>query len=247
MSKLFARKFWPCCILFACLYSPVSLAEPVVIGVYHYPPFMFENQQKGYFYQFMKAIESQTNIEFKWQSYPYARLDHLFNQGKVHLEVGSSPKWNVQKPIPGLFTDFFYRLEDVAVYRSNKYQHAANIEDIKGNTIGVVRGYYYPKFQHAFEQNIAKKIERAHEDELLQLLINERIDQVFINKQVFQYLQMHNPEYAPLKTGNLVGQYDVAIRVHPDHADLIPILNQAIKQLKADGTIERLFQLNQKP
>ena len=247
MSTLLSRKFWPCYFLLVCLFSQVSLAAPVIIGVYHYPPFMFENKQKGYFYQFMKAIESHTNVEFQWQSYPYARLDHLFNQGKVHLEVGSSPEWNVLKPTPGLFTDFFYRLEDVAVYRSKKYQHAANIENIKGQAIGVVRGYYYPKFEHAFSQKIAKKVERAHEDELLQLLINDRINQVFINKQVFQYLQMHNPDYAQLNTGDIVGKYDVAIRVHPDHAKMIPILNHAIKQLKADGTIERLFQLNQKP
>ena len=247
MQTSFTHKFWLSYTLFLCLLCQTSFAAPVVIGVYHYPPFMFENQHKGYFYELMKVIESLTNIEFQWQSYPYARLDYLFNQGKVHLEIGSSPKWNTHKITPGLFTDFFYAIQDVAVYREKQFDHTATIEKLKGQTIGVVRGYYYPVFEQAFADNLIKKIERSNENELLQLLINERINQVFINQQVFEYLRQQNPEYNQLTMGDVVGHYDVAIRVHPDHADLIPILNQAIKQLKIDGTIERLFKRNLQP
>ena len=114
-------------------------------------------------------------------------------------------------------------------------------------TIGIVRGYHYPIFDQAHKLKAIKKVERADEDELLKLLINERIHQVFINKQVFQYLQKHNPKYKQLKIGGTVGKYNVAIRVHPAHAELIPILNNAIKALKESGEIDKIFKANQYP
>ena len=247
MFKFLTASFLHVLAICLSLAGSVSHAQPLIIGGYQYPPFMDEKTKDGLYIQLMKSIQAHTKFEFKWVFYPYARLDHLFHQGKVHLEIGSSPAWNINKPTPGPFTDSFYAIEDVTVYASNQYQHIVGKNTKGSQSIGVVRGYQYPIFDQVLAQQAIKKVERSDEDELLQLLINERIHQVFINQQVFEYLRQQNPEYNQLTMGDVVGHYDVAIRVHPDHADLIPILNQAIKQLKVDGTIERLFKRNQQP
>lgn len=247
MPSLFFADFWRVLVISLLLVSATSQAQPLIIGAYQYPPFMDEKSKNGLYFQLVESTAALTKLDLKWVFYPYARLDHLFHQGKVHLEIGSAPEWNIDKPTPSLFSDSFYAIEDVAVYRSNEYKHAVNIEAMTGQTIGIVRGYHYPIFDQAHKLKAIKKVERADEDELLKLLINERIHQVFINKQVFQYLQKHNPKYKQLKIGGTVGKYNVAIRVHPAHAELIPILNNAIKALKESGEIDKIFKANQYP
>lgn len=217
------------------------MSTPLSIGGYHYPPFMDEHTQKGLYITLAQAIEKQSGLEFQWKYYPYARLDGLFSVGKLQLEIGSSPSWHMHKVVPGLFTDDFYELEDVAVYRTNTPKLASKMQDIQGQKIGIVRGYSFPQFTHMFEKKLARKVESNNEYQLLNLLLNERVDQVFISKQVFLHLQQQNPKFNTLTFKEVVGRYKVAIRVHPDAKQTIPRLNQAIESLKRSGAIKAMF------
>ncbi len=223
--------------------QPLSLAygETLKVGAHHYPPFMNETQHNGIYMALSQAIEAQGAITFEWQFYPYARVNRLFDLGKLDVEIGSAPSWNAHKTIPGLFTQTFYQLEDVAIFRKGENKHAAKYEDIQGQTIGVVRGYSFPQFQEVFANNQARRIDGPNEEHLLNLLVNHRIDQVFMSRQVFYYLRKQNPEFASLAIGDVVGRYPVAIRVHPSKAHIIPSLNHAIQHLKSTGEIKQLF------
>lgn len=232
-------------ILSTLMFSHIGNTEeaPLIIGAYHYPPFMDETHQNGLYVQLGKAIEAISGIKLKWVFYPYARVDRFFKLGKIDIEIGSSPVWTQHKSIPGQFTHVFYQLEDVAIYQAQK-RHFYSGHDIKGQRIGMVRGYSFPQFQADFDQNLAQRVEGANEKQLLKLLLNDRIDQVFMSKLVFMHLQKHEPRYQHLQIGAIVGRYDVAIRVHPNKASIIPAFNQAIEQLKKNGTIESLFSPN---
>lgn len=213
----------------------------LIVGAYHYPPFMNETQASGLYVQFGHAIEASSDIRLEWAFYPYARLDSYFQQGKVDIEIGSSPSWNQHKPIPGKFTQTFYQLEDVAIYRATDSKRASKVTDVHGQDIGIVRGYAFPQFQQAFDDNLARRIDGADESQLLQLLVNERIDQVFMSKLVFLSLQKSNPAFKHLRIGDVVGRYDVAIRVHPNKAAVIDELNQIIEKLNKTGFTHDLF------
>ncbi|MFY0640013.1 MAG: transporter substrate-binding domain-containing protein [Bermanella sp.] len=241
MPSPFFADFWRVFVISLLLVSATSQAQPLIIGAYQYPPFMDEKTKDGLYIQLMKSIQTHSQLEFKWVFYPYARLDRFFNLGKIQLEIGSSPLWHQHKLTPGSFTDSFYQLEDVAIHRSGENRRATSDTDIAGQDIGIVRGYSFPQFQQAFSQKIARRIEGADEAQLLHLLINERIDQVFMSKQVFLYLQSRHSEYGNFVIGDVVGRYDVAIRVHPSQAQIIPALNRTIQILKTNGTIKQLF------
>ncbi|NVK36619.1 MAG: transporter substrate-binding domain-containing protein [Gammaproteobacteria bacterium] len=223
------------------LFAALSHGETLKVGAYHYPPFMNEQTHSGIYMALSKAIAAQGEFTFTWEYYPYARVNRLFDLGKLDIEIGSAPSWNAHKSIPGLFTQSFYVLEDVSIYRKGENKHAAKFEDIKGQTIGIVRGYSFPQFHDVFEKKLAKRIDGPNEAHLLNLLINERIDQVFMSRQVFYYLRSQNPKLSALAIGDVVGQYPVAIRVHPSKANVISKLNSAIKQLKSSGDITHLF------
>ena len=247
MLNVFTSYFWRPLALTACLFGASTYGEPLTIGAYQYPPFMDDKNKDGLYIKLMTAIAAHSKLEFKWVFYPYARLDRFFNLGKIQLEIGSSPLWHQHKPILGVFTDSFYQLEDVAIYRSGENRRATSDTEIAGQDIGMVRGYSFPQFKQAFSQKIARRIEGADETQLLHLLINERIDQVFMSKQVFLYLQSRHSEYSSFVIGDVVGRYDVAIRVHPSQAQIIPTLNRTIQTLKANGTIKQLFDSKPQP
>lgn len=233
--------FHPLLLITCLLSASLSYSEILKVGAYHYPPFMNEQSHNGIYMALSKAIEAQGKASFKWEYYPYARVDRLFDLGKLDLEIGSAPSWNAHKDIPGVFTQTFYELEDVSIYREGENKHAAKFDDIKGQTIGIVRGYTFPQFQDVFDKKLARRIDAPNEEQLLNLLINKRIDQVFMSRQVFYYLSHQNPKLKSLVIGDVVGRYPVAIRVHPNKADVIPSLNHAIQQLKSSGEIKRLF------
>lgn len=224
--------------------SYFSHSETLVIGGYHYPPFMNTQSGRGIYFALTQAINNESGLTFDWQFYPYARVDRLFTAGKIDLEVGSSPIWAKQKPLPGLSSDTFYSLEDIAVYHADKPQRARNTQDLLGKNIGIVRGYSHPpQFIQAFEQNLVKRIDGNNELQLLNLLAKGRLDQVFISKLVFLYLQKQNPEFKKMMFKDVVGRYPIAIRIHPGKAHIVPKLNAAIAALKSKKRIQPLFHL----
>jgi len=231
--------------LYLILMSSLSASEPLVIGGYHYPPFMEAQSSQGIYVALSKAISKESQLTFDWKFYPYARVDNLFTSGKIHIELGSSPVWSTNKPLPGLFSETFYQLEDVAVYNKSLPRRARNTQDISGLRIGMVRGYSFPQFAEVFEQKLAQRIDANNEVQLLKLLIRNRVDQVFMSKLVFLYLQKQHAEFSDMTYKDVVGSYPLAIRVHPEKAHIMPKLNKAISVLKSKNQIQKIF--NQHP
>jgi len=225
--------------------SPITSAQDLMIGGYDYPPFMNAQTQTGTYHHLMDAIAQQTNLTFKWQYYPYARLDKLFSQNIVHIEVGSAKEWTLNAPVPGVYSDTFYKLEDVAIFRPREAFSIKAPQDIKSKTVGVVRGYGFSLYDPIFASKQATRFDAKDENQLLHMLYNGRMDVIFINKNVFLNKQQAKPEYQNLIMGDTVGDYDIRIRVNPSFAHIIPKLNQGISKLskpKIKQIIEQTFE-----
>lgn len=218
--------------------SSFSQAEDIVIGGYDYPPFMDAKSNQGIYHDFMTAISHKTKLNFKWQYYPYARLNKLFELGKVQIEVGSTKEWTSTSNEPGLFTDSFYSLQDIALFKQGKAFAIKAPKDIEGKTIGMVRGYVYQDFESIFKSKKAIRIDAKDEQRLLHMLYHGRLDAIFINKDVFLSATAKQPMFKQLLVGDVVGSYNVGIRVHPSLKHIIPSLNQAIKNLKHSESLQ---------
>jgi ABC-type amino acid transport substrate-binding protein len=139
-----------------------------------------------------------------------------------------------------MHTDSFYSLDDIAIFRPKEALTINEHEDIKGKTVGVVRGYGLKGFDDMFETKKATRFDAKDEKPLLNMLHNGRLDTVFINKDVFLYHQMHQPIYQQLIQGDIIGSYQIGIRVHPAFKHIIPALNQAIKNLNRNKRIQEI-------
>lgn len=202
---------------------------------------MYDNEEQGIYYDLMKQLSDLTQMKFEWKHYPYARLDMLFRKGHIHVEVGSSPLWTAHKSVPGIYTQNFYILEDVVVFREGNLISVTSTQDIIGKKIGMVRGYSFPQFQKLFDEGSAVRLDATNELKLLDMLLHGRIDQIFISRDLLRYHQKISQKYRALVAGDVVGSYEIGIRVNPEYKNLLPPLNQAITELKATGAIGKIF------
>lgn len=214
-------------------------AQEFKVGGYHYPPFMYEQTNKGIYPDILSAIAERTGIQVQWHYYPYVRLSALFNKGDIHIEMGSSPLWTQAAKVQGIYSQPFYTLKDVAVFRMGDSTGSTEIE---GQRIGMVRGYSFPQFQPKFDSGLAIRVDAPNELHLIRLLLNRRVDQIFISQDLLRYHQNNNPELGSLQVGHEVGRYDIAIRIHPHSKELVEPINQALEKMKASNQIQTIIE-----
>ena len=218
-----------------------SWAEVIKVGGYNYPPFMIEKTKTGIFHDVLTSVSRITGDTFIWNYYPYARLNIYFNKGRIDVEGGSSPAWTRNRRIPGVYTIPYYVLKDVIVFYPGKKINYRYPNDLKGEEVGTVRGYAFPQFKRSFKRKIITRVDASDEAELLIMLSKNRINQIFISKELALFWMKKVPSYRKFQLGADIGAYKIGIRVHPNKKHLIPHFNRAIYQLKKSGEIKRIF------
>ncbi len=220
----------------------ISHAQRIAVAGYHYPPFMYEDEETGIYFDLIQALGKQSGLLFDWKIYPYARVDKLFELGKVHMEVGSSPIWTQGKSEPGIYSLFFYTLEDVVVFRKGENFKVNRPDDLKGKQIGMVRGYSFPQFSPLFDSGQATRINGVDELQLLNMLVKRRLDQIVISRDLLRYHQKQTPKYRGLMAGDAIGSYEIGLRIHSTQQEVIVPINKALQQLKDKGIIMAIFE-----
>ncbi len=237
---------WPryALALFIALFSmsQISHAQRIAVAGYHYPPFMYEDEETGIYFDLIQALGKQSGLLFDWKIYPYARVDKFFELGKVHMEVGSSPIWTQSKSEPGIYSLFFYTLEDVVVFRKGESFKVNKPDDLKGKQIGMVRGYSFPQFRALFDANEATRVNGVDELQLLNMLVKRRLDQIVISRDLLRYHQKRSPKYRGLMPGDAIGSYEIGLRIHPSQQEMLVPINKALKHLKDTGIIMTIFE-----
>lgn len=235
---------WPIKTLCAlCLACPLHgvLAATFTVGFYDYPPMMIEDGRRGIYQDILDELAKLTGDRFDVQYYPYPRISLLFNEGSLDMEPGVYPGWVQNQPVPGLFSVPFGKVVDVLVFAPHKAFPVKQPEDLRGKSVGMVRGYAYPELIPLIASGQLDRRNALNEQQLLDMLARSRFDQVIANKAVAQYNLLQVAEYRRLEIGDVISAYDVSMRVQPRHAAWLDKLDAAIIQLKQQGTIEKIY------
>ncbi|MDX5373429.1 MAG: transporter substrate-binding domain-containing protein [Pseudomonadaceae bacterium] len=218
-----------------------ALAETFAVGFYDYPPMMIEDGRRGIYQDIFDELARLTGDRFDVQYYPYPRIGLLFDEGKLDIEPGVYPGWMQGQETPGLFSVPFGKVVDVLVFAPNKAFPVRQPEDLRGKSVGMVRGYAYPELAPLIASGQLDRRNGLNEQQLLGMLAKSRFDQIIVNKAIAQYHQLKIPEYRRLEIGDLISSYDVSMRVHPRHAAWLEELDAAIVKLKQQGIIEKIY------
>ncbi|KQV61516.1 MULTISPECIES: ABC transporter substrate-binding protein [unclassified Duganella] len=228
------------CLVFAA-FGTDARSDTFKVGFYDYPPMMIENGRSGIYQEILDELSNITGHRFQIQYFPYARLAKEFDVGRIDLEPGVFPGWVKNQRVPGEFSVPFGKVVDVLVFAPGKYFPMHTPRDLSGRTIGLVRGYTYPDLHELFDSGAVHRSDAVSEAQLMAMLSAGRMDQILINKAVAQYNVLMVPKYREFVLGDVLGSFDVSMRVHPGKKALLPKLDEAIITMKRSGAIARIY------
>jgi len=228
------------CLVFAGWLTDAR-ADTFKVGFYNYPPMMIESGRTGIYQELLDELSRITGHRFQIQYFPYARLAKEFDLGQIDLEPGVFPGWVKQQKVPGVFSVPFGKVVDALVFAPGKHFHVSTPRDLSGRTVGLVRGYAYPDLRELFDSGAVHRSDAVSETQLMAMLAAGRMDQILINKAVAQYNILQVPKYRDFVVGDVLGSFDVAMRVHPSKKALLPALDDAIVAMKRSGAIAKIY------
>lgn len=234
------RLVYATCLVFAA-WCMEARSDTFKVGFYNYPPMMIESERAGIYQEILDELSKMTGYRFQIQYFPYARLAKEFDLGRIDLEPGVFPGWVKQQRVPGKFSVPFGKVVDVLVFAPGKHFRISTPRDLSGRTIGLVRGYTYPDLRELFDSGVVHRSDAVSETQLMAMLAAGRMDQILINKAVAQYNMLLTPKYREFVLGDVLGSFDVSMRVHPSKNAMLPKLDEAILAMKRSGAIARIY------
>jgi len=234
----------PVCIFFS-FFTHICLAENFRVMLHSgaFPPYFFKDgdSRTGTIRDIFSAIIHETGDSVEYVRAPFKRSLRLFEMGEIDIEPMTNPVWRESSSVPGSYSIPFSVSEEVILFRQDKYRVVHSPEDLLGKRIGVIKGYYYPLYEPYFSDGRIEANWFDSENKLIQLLLAERLDQAFINKDFAQYkIKTHHDEQQ-LVIGESTSMVEQMIRFHPKKKSALPRFNNAIKKLLKNGTIERIY------
>ncbi|WED22409.1 transporter substrate-binding domain-containing protein [Vibrio sp. JC009] len=243
--KLDLFRLKPVILLLALFFSHVSAAETfrVMLHTGSFPPYFFEENdtRTGTIRDVFTAISRETGDTFEYVRVPFNRALHLFEIGEIDIEPMTNPAFRGSSSVPGIYSIPFTAAEEIILFHKDRYIQVNSPEDLLGKTIGVVKGYYYPKYTPYFEDGRIEAHQFENENKLIKLLALGRLSQVLINKDFagFMIKQQHMAD--KLTIGSVYHVLDMMIRFHPSKENAVPRFNQAIEKLIETGAIEQIY------
>lgn len=232
-------------VLFFAASSRALAEQPLKVLLYQpgNPPYTMLDHDKpeGLFTDIFARLQDITKLRFELVSRPVARGLAEFDTGRIDIEPGVNPDWRSHMRVPGVYSISYAKSVEVVVFAPGKKKPVKSPSDLFGDMVGVVRGFVYPKYDAAMSAGLITRLDNLSSDLLLEQLLVGRLNQVFVGYDTLLYLQTIRPEYKALEVGDVVDQQDVMIRVHPDKAHYLPLINQALQQMIKAGEIEQIY------
>ncbi len=215
----------------------VQKAGKLIVGVEGtYPPFTYHDDAGdlvGFDIEVAKAVAEKLGVEAEfvesgWDSLlagvDSGRLDTVINE--VGISEEREEKYDFSDP-------YFYIQSQVVVKSDNDSIHSA--EDLDGKKVATnVTNIHVPWY----ESKGAEVVSIDTSGEAADMLLSDRVDFISFNTVILaDYLKEH-PE-APMKVAFAVpdSEEKIAIPVRKGETALLDAINQALKELREDGTL----------
>lgn len=232
-------------IVLASTFSQASVADTlrVMLHTGSFPPYFFDedDSRTGTIKDIFNAISQETGDTIEYVRVPFNRALHMFETGDIHIEPMTNPAYRGESSVPGIYSIPFAVADEIILFNKESYKQVDSQEDLLGETIGVVKGYYYPKYTPYFEDGRIGSYPVKNENKLIQLLVAGRLSQGLINKDFAQYqvTRQHLEDKAVL--GQPYHSLDMMIRFHPTKEAAVTRFNKAILKLKEKGIINGIY------
>jgi len=208
-----------------------------------------DGELEGIHFELLEEISTITGIKFTFTMAPWARAYVLSENGQAAI-IGFSKtterqeRWHYSEPL--------YFDELVFVTRKNHEFEFRGFESIRGRTVGIKRGASYgDDFEQAVHSGVINIIETTNRADQLRMLAAGRVDFVLLSPGRIaletiiaenSWLQAHRDDFVIISPPYKLDPNYIGIPKSLGKQHLLEPINDAIRQLRADGTYDRIVQ-----
>lgn len=210
-----------------------------------WPPFTNVGSEKSFALDLVREALARNDIKV---TYEIIEFDGVISQIDEGSFDGSAALWlNDDRSAKYLFSEPYLQNQLILVGKKGSNVSAASFEEIDGKRIGVVEDYAY-----GLEINSDKVelIRGENDQQNLQRLLSGEIDYMLVDDLLIQYLLKYqvNDVHEFLEIADypiLVKPLYFALRKDVENAtDILTAFNTEIKEMIAEGTYNRILELN---
>ncbi|WDE14225.1 substrate-binding periplasmic protein [Thalassomonas haliotis] len=195
---------------------------------------------------FIKELYRRLGFDVDISLYPFKRV-------LSHLETGNvDSSWlmtkNASRQQYALFSEAFLS-EPFYIYSAARTGAAFewhHWQDLKNHSLGLSSGFYYGQaFHYAAKTYDFKTHEVKTDFQLIKMLLGGRLDLIILNQTVAQAMLRDFPEFHgrlhQASKAVIDTRYYILLSKKSPHKALLPKINDTIKAMKEDGSIQRLL------
>ncbi|MED4691694.1 transporter substrate-binding domain-containing protein [Peribacillus frigoritolerans] len=230
--------FFFCCFFPSAVHSEAQKVIRVA-GDNNFPPFEYLSDSgvyTGFNVDIMNAISIETGIRFEYYPMPWNEAVQAMRSGKVDAIQGM--KYSQEREeIYDFSAPYFTSSQGIFVLKDNMY--IRKIEDLKGRKVAVQKGDVASGLLSKVDR--LQLVETNNQQEAVQSLIDGKVDAFIGNRITGQYFLQKNEQQSLIKiVGEPLDTTKYAVAVMPKNKELLTLFNQAISQIKKDGTYEKI-------
>jgi len=244
MTKLVSKSLATLCFI---VFSHAALSQKtIVLNTAHSQP-VSNNAQTGYGDQVLREAFRRIGYKLVTVRMPAERALINANRGIDDGELARVG--GLQKKYPNLIQvpETFLTVDMVLFSKNHPNLSVTGWDSIAEHSVAIISGW------KIMEQNFAKLGDRIKiiktdsPEQSFSLLRNDRVDFIaYSNWSGLNYLKTHNITDIKL-LGPPLAKPKFYVYLHKKHKELVPQLAEAIKSMKADGTLQSLHDRLLKP
>lgn len=228
----------------ACLPS-LGMAQTLLAGGSEWRPFSYSDEQQnlhGIAVDITRQILAKAGIETRFVSYPVNRLQAMLDKQQLDLSYAESRNWQTPEVLERyVFSMPYLKVREYLYFAKNHPARDKPVETLQNLTIGMVRGYSYPRLEAAFEAGHLMKLETSQSLALPELLQAGRVDAVAMVDDLYRYLVVTRQiDPSQFSRGGQLSEAPLTMMLNKQHAALLPAINHAILSLQSSGEIARI-------
>ncbi|MCW8835923.1 MAG: transporter substrate-binding domain-containing protein [Rhodospirillales bacterium] len=250
MTKIRSAAFFALALFLLLASFPLRADSPVIrISTDPWPPWIVgedgDAPTGGFAVEIAREVFKRLGLKTEMRIYPYERCLRQMQNGTRDIVLAT--KETEERRAYMLFTDvvatdpqlFYYATDKMGGFAWNDWP------DLKGYTIGGVRGFDYGRFTKAAESH-GLRVEMVESDEQnIRKLLAGRVNLIILNRSTASDYLNKNP--------NMRGRFAAAPKIIDEAsfhfglakkgqaASLLPRINQTLNEMRTDGTMRNIL------
>lgn len=188
-------------------------------------------------------VFKRLGVSYHLELHPTNRLNLLIDQNQIDINFADSPLWNDPTDNQAfVYSDPYTNVDEHVYFRMDKAVPDVKPEHLHGKLVGISMGYYYEEYKPHFDTGKIKLYEAYMESDLINLLENGRLDAVFFDELLFEFLiHKYKKQREVFVRSTKLSSAPLSFKLNSRVAYLKDDINAVLKVMKKDGSLQKII------